>query len=321
MKRLYLVTGGAGFIGSHIVEELVKRGERVRVIDNLSTGKRENIQHLMNAIDFMEGDLRDLSAAMKAVEGVDFILHQAAIPSVPRSIEDPKGITEHNVNGTLHLLIAARSSDVKRVVYASSSSVYGDSPILPKAEDFLPSPLSPYAASKLAGEYYCQVFHQVYGLETICLRYFNVFGPRQDPLSLYAAVIPKFVSLALEKRPLVVYGDGEQTRDFSFVANIVQANLLACEAKGVAGETMNVGCGDRISINQLAEELKKIIDPNLIVECTSPRPGDVEHSQASIEKARKFLGYEPAISFAEGLRQTVEWFEGNIHQRAGGEIP
>ncbi|UCC66693.1 MAG: SDR family oxidoreductase [Deltaproteobacteria bacterium] len=321
MKRLYLVTGGAGFIGSHIVEELVKRGERVRVIDNLSTGKREKIQHLMNAIDFMEGDLRDLNAAMKAVEGVDFVLHQAAIPSVPRSIKDPKEITEHNVNGTLHLLIAARSSDVERVVYASSSSVYGDSPILPKAEDFLPSPLSPYAASKLAGEYYCQVFHQVYGLETVCLRYFNVFGPRQDPLSPYAAVIPKFVSLALEKRPLVVYGDGEQTRDFSFVANIVQTNLLACEAKGVAGETMNVGCGDRISINQLAEELKKIIDPNLIVEYTSPRPGDVEHSQASIEKASKLLGYEPAISFAEGLRQTVEWFEGNIHQREEGEIP
>ncbi|MBW2039665.1 MAG: SDR family oxidoreductase [Deltaproteobacteria bacterium] len=309
MKRLYLVTGGAGFIGSHIVEELVRRGERVRTIDNLSTGKRENLQHVMEEIEFMEGDLRDLNAAVKAVEGADFVMHQAAVPSVPRSIKDPKGITEHNVNGTLHLLIAARNADVKRVIYASSSSVYGNSPLLPKVEDFLPSPLSPYAASKLAGEYYCQVFYQVYGLETICLRYFNCFGSRQDPLSPYAAVIPKFITLALEKRPLVVYGDGEQTRDFSFVDNIVQANLLACEAEGVAGETINVGCGERISINQLVEELKKIIDPDLNIEYTSPRPGDVEHSLASIEKAREFLGYEPGVPFSEGLRRSVAWFK------------
>ncbi len=309
MGRLYLVTGGAGFIGSHIVEELVRRGERVRVVDNLSTGKRENLQHLMGEIEFMEGDLRDLDTAMKSVEGADFVLHQAAVPSVPRSIKDPKGVTEHNVNGTLHLLIAARNGDVKRVVYASSSSVYGDSPLLPKVEDFLPSPLSPYAASKLAGEYYCQVFYQVYSLETICLRYFNVFGPRQDPLSPYAAVISKFINLAFGKEPLVVYGDGEQTRDFSFVANVVQANLLACEAEGVAGETLNVGCGDRISLNQLVEELKKIIDPGLNVEYAAPRPGDVKHSLASIEKARELLGYEPGVPFAEGLRRTVEWFE------------
>ena len=243
MQALYLVTGGAGFIGSHIVEELVKRGERVRVVDNLSTGKRENLQHLMDEIEFVEGDLRDLNAATRVMEGVHVVLHQAAIPSVPRSIKDPKGCTENNLNGTLHLLMAARDAGVKRVVFASSSSVYGDSPSLPKVEDFLPAPLSPYAASKLAGEYYCRVFHQVYGLETVCLRYFNVFGPRQDPLSLYAAVIPTFITLALAKKPLVVYGDGEQSRDFSFVANVVQANLLACEATGVAGEQINVGRG------------------------------------------------------------------------------
>lgn len=308
MQQLYLVTGGAGFIGSHIVEELVRRGERVRVIDNLSTGKRENLQHLMDGIEFMEGDLRDLDTAMEAAKGVDFILHQAAIPSVPRSIKDPKGVTENNVNGTLHLLIAAHKNGVKRIVYASSSSVYGDSPLLPKVEDFPPAPLSPYAASKLAGEYYCRVFCHVYGLETVCLRYFNVFGPRQDPLSPYAAVIPKFITLASGKKALTVYGDGEQSRDFSFVANVVQANLLACEAEGAAGETINIGCGERTSINQLVGELKEIIDLNLRVEYAAPRPGDVKHSLASVEKARELLAYEPIVSFAEGLRRTVEWF-------------
>lgn len=265
----------------------------------------------MEKIEFMEGDLRDLDVAEKAVQGVDFVLHQAAIPSVPRSIEDPKGITEHNVNGTLHLLLAAHNANVRRVVYASSSSVYGNSPLLPKVEDFPPSPLSPYAASKIAGEYYCRAFYHVYGLETVCLRYFNVFGPRQDPHSPYAAVIPKFITQALSRKPLVVYGDGEQTRDFSFVANVVQANLLACEAEGAAGETINVGCGQKISINQLVEELRKIIDADLVVEYSSPRPADVRHSLASIERARKLLGYEPAVSFSDGLRKTVAWFEGN----------
>jgi nucleoside-diphosphate-sugar epimerase len=308
MQTVYLVTGGAGFIGSHIAEELVKRGGRVRVIDNLSTGKRENLQHLMSKIEFIEGDLRDQEATARAVDGVDFVMHQAAIPSVPRSIQDPKGCTENNLNGTLHLLLAARDAGVKRVVYASSSSVYGDSPTLPKSEDFPPAPLSPYAASKLAGEYYCQVFSQVYGLETVCLRYFNVFGPRQDPLSLYAAVIPAFIASALTKKPLVVYGDGEQTRDFSFVANVVQANLLACEADGVVGETLNVGGGTQTSLNQLVKELRAIVTTDLHVEYAEPRPGDVKHSLASVEKAKRLMGYDSVIPFGEGLRRTVEWF-------------
>jgi nucleoside-diphosphate-sugar epimerase len=308
MQTVYLVTGGAGFIGSHIAEELVKRGEQVRVIDNLSTGKRENLQHLMSEIEFIEGDLRDQEATARAVKGVDFVLHQAAIPSVPRSIQDPKGSTENNLNGTLYLLLAARDASVKRVVYASSSSVYGDSPSLPKSEDFSPAPLSPYAASKLAGEYYCQVFSQVYGLETVSLRYFNVFGPRQDPLSLYAAVIPTFIASALSKKPLVVYGDGEQTRDFSFVANVVQANLLACEAEGIAGETLNVGGGTQTSLNQLVTELQAIVNTDLTVEYADPRPGDVKHSCASIEKAKRLMRYESVVPFDEGLRRTVEWF-------------
>jgi nucleoside-diphosphate-sugar epimerase len=309
MQALYLVTGGAGFIGSHIVEELIKKGERVRVVDNLSTGKLENLEHLMNEIEFIEGDLRHPEEAAQAVAGSDFILHQAAIPSVPRSVKDPIGSTENNLNGTLHLLMAARDAKVKRVVYASSSSIYGDSPTLPKKEDFLPAPLSPYAASKLAGEYYCRVFHEVYGLETVSLRYFNVFGPRQDPLSPYAAVIPKFITLALSKKPLVVYGDGEQSRDFSFVANVVQANILACSSTGAAGETFNVGGGEHISLNQLVQMLKEIVDPDLKVEYAEPRPGDVKHSLAGIEKAQKLMGFESAIPFGEGLRRTVEWFK------------
>lgn len=308
MQTVYLVTGGAGFIGSHIVEALVTKGKRVRVIDNLSTGKRENLQHLMNEIEFIEGDLRDQEASARAVKGVDFVMHQAAIPSVPRSIKEPKNTTENNLNATLHLLLAARDAGVKRVVYASSSSVYGDSPALPKSEDFSPAPLSPYAASKLAGEYYCRVFSQVYGLETVSLRYFNVFGPRQDPLSLYAAVIPIFISAALTKKPLVVYGDGEQTRDFSFVANVVQANLLACEAEDIAGETLNIGGGTQTSLNQLIKELQAIVNTDLDVEYADPRPGDVKHSLASVEKAKKLMGYGCAVPFGEGLRRTVEWF-------------
>jgi nucleoside-diphosphate-sugar epimerase len=308
MRALYLVTGGAGFIGSHIAEELVKREERVRVLDNLSTGKHENLQHLMSAIEFIEGDLLNQEMTARAVEGVDFVLHQAAIPSVPRSIEDPKSTTENNLTSTLHLLLAARDAGVKRVIYASSSSVYGDSPTLPKREDFTPAPLSPYAASKLAGEYYCQVFSRVYGLETVSLRYFNVFGPRQDPLSLYAAVIPRFITAALAKKPLVVYGDGEQSRDFSFVANVVQANLLACEAEGIAGETLNVAGGRQTSLNQLIRELQTIVTADLHVEYDDPRPGDVKHSVASVEKAARLMGYESVVPFEEGLRRTVEWF-------------
>jgi nucleoside-diphosphate-sugar epimerase len=312
MQELYLVTGGAGFIGSHIVEELVKKGVRVRVIDNLSTGKKENLELLMDKIEFIEGDLRDPKTVAEAAKGVDFVLHQAALPSVPRSVKDPQGTTENNLNGTLHLLMAARDAGVKRLVYASSSSIYGDSPILPKREDFLPAPLSPYAASKLAGEYYCQVFHRVYGLETVCLRYFNVFGPRQDPLSPYAAVIPKFITLALAKKPLVVYGDGEQSRDFSFVANVVQANLLACRATGVAGEQINVGCGGKTSLNQLVQLLKEIIDVDLTVKYAQPVTGDVKHSLASMEKAQRLMGFKTVIPFDKGLHRTVAWFKATV---------
>lgn len=309
MQPLYLVTGGAGFIGSHIVEGLVKKGERVRVIDNLSTGKLENLELLMDEIEFIEGDLREPKAAAQAAKGADFVLHQAAISSVPRSIEDPVGSTENNLNSTLHLLMAAHDANVKRLVYASSSSVYGDSPTLPKKEDFLPAPLSPYAVSKLAGEYYCQVFHQLYGLETVSLRYFNVFGPRQDPLSPYAAVIPKFITRALAKKPLVVYGDGEQSRDFSFVADVVEANLLACRGRDIAGEQFNVGSGEQTSLNQLVQALQEIIDPDLKVEYTEPQPGDVRHSLADIEKAQRLMGFAPMIPLSEGLLRTVAWFK------------
>jgi len=308
MQQLYLITGGAGFIGSHIVEELVAKGERVRVIDNLSTGRRENLQHLKDDIEFMEGDLRDLETTTRAVAEVDCVIHQAALPSVPQSIKDPQGNTENNLNGTLNLLMAARDAGVKRVVYASSCAVYGDSPILPKSEDLLPTPLSPYAASKLAGEYYCRVFHHVYDLETVCLRYFNIFGPRQDPLSEYAAVVPRFITRALSQEPLLVYGDGEQSRDFLFVANVVQANLLACRAEGIAGEQFNVGCGERISLNRLIKELKAILDDDVRVEYTATRPGDIKHSQASIERASALMGYEAKVPLEEGLRRTVEWF-------------
>jgi nucleoside-diphosphate-sugar epimerase len=309
MKPLYLVTGGAGFIGSHIVEELVQQGERVRVIDNLSTGKRENLAHLMDKIEFLKEDLRDPAAAAQAAQGTDFILHQAAISSVPRSVEDPMNSMENNLNGTLHLLMAARDAGAKRLVYASSCAVYGDSPVLPKREELPTTPLSPYAASKLAGEYYCQVFRRVYGLEAVCLRYFNVFGPRQDPLSPYAAVIPKFITLALAGKPLVVYGDGEQSRDFSFVSDVVDANLLACRATGIAGEQINVGSGKQTSLNQLVQALKEIIDAGLKVDYTKPAPGDIRHSVASIEKAQRLMGFEPTILFREGLHRTVSWFK------------
>ena len=309
MSALYLVTGGAGFIGSHIVEALVKKGERVRVLDNLSTGKLENLKLFMDEIEFIEGDLRRPEEAAEAAEGADFVLHQAAVSSVPRSIEDPIGSTENNLKGTLHLLMAARDAKVKRLVYASSSSIYGDSPTLPKREDLLPAPLSPYAASKLAGEYYCQVFHRVYGLETVSLRYFNVFGPRQDPLSPYAAVIPKFITRALTKKPLVVYGDGEQSRDFSYVADVVHANLLACGARGIVGEQFNVGSGEQTSLNQLVQVLREILDLDLKVEYTKPQPGDIKHSLAGIEKAQRLMKFEPLVTFNEGLLRTVAWFK------------
>jgi nucleoside-diphosphate-sugar epimerase len=304
----YLVTGGAGFIGSNIVEELVQRGKRVRVLDNFSTGKKENIAPFLKDAELIEGDLRHLDTVRRAAEGVDYILHQGAVPSVPRSIDNPLDTDESNVRGTLNLLIAARDTGVKRVVYASSSSVYGDNPTLPKTEEMKPAPLSPYAVSKLAGEHYCQVFYHVYGLETVALRYFNVFGPRQDPASQYAAVIPKFVTAMLKGEQPVIYGDGEQSRDFSYVTNVVQANFLAATTPGVGGQVFNIACNQRHDLLGLVATINRILNTDIAPIHTEPRVGDVRHSLADIAKAREMLGYQIEVEFEEGLRRAIEWF-------------
>ncbi|MEW5786052.1 MAG: SDR family oxidoreductase [Bacillota bacterium] len=308
----YLVTGGAGFIGSNIVEELVRRGEKVRVLDNLSTGKKENLAHLTGVIELIEGDITNPGDVTRAVKGIDFVLHQAALPSVPRSIEDPLTTNEVNITGTLNLLRAAREHKVKRLVYASSSSAYGNIPTLPKSEDLPAQPLSPYAVSKYAGELYCGIFYPVYGLETVALRYFNVFGPRQDPDSMYAAVVPRFITALIEGKPPVVYGDGEQSRDFTYVGNVVEANIQACFAPEAAGKVFNIGCGRRITLNELLDVLKQIIKSDVIPVHREPRPGDVRHSLADITRARESLGYEPAVSLQEGLEKTVAWFSNNM---------
>lgn len=307
----YLVTGGAGFIGSNIVEELVRRGERVWVLDNFSTGKRANIASFLEDIELIEGDLRHLDTVRRATEGVDYVLHQGAIPSVPRSIDHPLDTDESNVRGTLNLLVAARDAGVKRVVYASSSAIYGDTPTLPKAEEMKPAPLSPYAVSKLAGEYYCQVFYQVYGLETVALRYFNVFGPRQDPTSQYAAVIPKFVTAMLRSEQPTIYGDGEQSRDFSYVTNVVQANLLAATAPGVGGQVFNIACGQRYNLLELVDTINRILGTDITPVHTTPRVGDVRHSLADIARARKMLGYQVEVEFEEGLHCLIAWYRGH----------
>jgi len=309
LAKLYLVTGGAGFIGSHLVEELVKQGQRVRVIDNLSTGKKENIKPFLEKIEFIEGDIRDLEIVREAMDEVDYVLHQAAVPSVPRSVKDPLTSNSVNVEGTLNILIAARDAGVKRVVYASSSSVYGDTPVLPKHEDMKQEPRSPYAVSKLAGELYCQASYHVYGLETVALRYFNVFGPWQDPQSQYAAVVPKFITALLHGKPPMIFGDGEQSRDFTYIENVVAANLLAAKAPNVAGEAFNIACGERITINELARMLAEFIGVTTEPEHTPARSGDVLHSLADISKAKRLLGYEGKVGVHEGLKQTVEWYK------------
>jgi UDP-glucose 4-epimerase len=291
------------------VERLVEEGQWVRVLDNFSTGKRENVEPWLDQIELVEGDLRDLETVREAVVGVDYVLHQGAIPSVPRSVDDPMRSHESNATGALNVLIAARDAGVERVVYASSSSVYGDSPELPKREEMATNPLSPYAVSKLAGENYCRAFHEVYGLETVCLRYFNVFGPRQDPSSQYAAVIPAFVTAMLDGERPVVYGDGLQSRDFTYVANVVEANLLACQAQGAAGEVFNAACGDRHTLLELLEELERVIDCEARPRFDAPRPGDVRHSMAAIGKARERLGYEATAGFGEGIKRTAAFFK------------
>jgi nucleoside-diphosphate-sugar epimerase len=307
MMATYLVTGGAGFIGSHLVEELVRRGERVRVVDNLSTGKRQNIAHL-TSVEFVEGDLADPHVAQRAVAGIEYVLHQAAIPSVPRSVQDPITSNRANIDATLNILVAARDAGVKRFVYAGSSSAYGDTPTLPKVETMETSPLSPYALQKLVGEQYGRMFTRLYGLETVTIRYFNVFGPRQDPSSPYSGVISLFISALCDGRQPTIYGDGEHTRDFTYVANVVDGVLRACTAAGASGEVINVATGGRISLNTLFKTIRQLVDATVDPIYSAPRPGDVKDSQADISKARRILGYAPIVSFEEGLARTVAWY-------------
>ena len=303
----YLVTGGAGFIGSHLVETLLDRGEEVRVLDNFLTGKRENLASFGGRLEVVEGDLRDPDACRRAVDGVDFVLHEAALPSVPRSVADPFTTDEINVRGTLNLLWAAARAKVRRLVFASSSSVYGDAPGLPKREGEEGNPLSPYAASKWAGEKYLQVFAKTFDLETVSLRYFNVFGPRQDPASQYAAAVPLFITRILRGEAPTVFGDGEQSRDFTYVANVVEANLLACTAGGAAGGVFNVACADRITVNVLIAKINEILGKSIAPVYAAPRPGDIRHSFADISAAERELGYRPVVGFEEGLRRTIAW--------------
>jgi nucleoside-diphosphate-sugar epimerase len=303
----YLVTGGAGFIGSHLAEELLRRGHTVRIADSLVTGRRSNLETIQEA-DFREGDLADLAFARSVVDGCEYVLHQAAIPSVPRSVTDP--VTSHlaNVDGTLNVLVAAREAGAKRLVFAGSSSVYGNTATLPKHEAMAMNPLSPYALQKAVGEQYLRLFTSLYGLETVTTRYFNVFGPRQDPSSAYAGVISQFAMALLENRSPKIYGDGEQTRDFTYVANVVDGVLRAIEAPGASGETINVATNGRVSLNQLFRTMKDIVGASVEPTYLGPRPGDVRDSQADITKATEILGYEPKVSFEDGLRRTIEWY-------------
>jgi nucleoside-diphosphate-sugar epimerase len=302
----YLVTGGAGFIGSHLAEELVRRGHHVRVADSLITGKRRNLEHIPG-VEFMQGDLADQSVAGRAVAGVDYVLHQAAIPSVPRSVTDPMTSNRANIDASLSVLVAARDAGVKRLVYAGSSSVYGNAPTLPKREEMPPNPLSPYALQKLVAEQYCQMFTRLYGFETVTIRYFNVFGPRQDPGSPYSGVISLFSTALLERRQPTIYGDGEQTRDFTYVANVVDGVLRACEAPKAAGEAINVATGGRISLNELLRVMSGIVGVEAKAIYDDERAGDVKDSQADITKAKTLLGYAPIVGLEEGLKRTLEW--------------
>ena len=311
----YLVTGGAGFIGSHLAERLLRDGHKVRVLDNLSTGRKANLDAIRDAgskgsFEWLEGDIRSLDTCRRACEGVEYVLHQAALASVPRSIENPVDTTAVNVGGTLNVLAAAKEQGVRRVVCASSSSVYGDSDSLPKHEELPTAPLSPYAASKLAGEVYARVYARTMGLSTLSLRYFNVFGPRQDPQSQYAAVIPRFTTALRDGKRPVVYGDGLQSRDFTYIDNVVAANLQACAAPQGAGDAMNVACGDRYTLLDLLGVLGKLLGVTPNPEFQPARAGDVKHSQASIERARKLIGFQPGIGFEEGLSRTVAYFRG-----------
>jgi UDP-glucose 4-epimerase len=306
-----LVTGGAGFIGSNLAEALLQRGHFVRVLDDFSTGKKENLifDKRYPSLGIMEGDIRDSDTCQEAVKGVEYVFHQAALPSVQRSVEDPATSNAVNVGGTLNILLAAREEGVNRVIYASSSSVYGDTPTLPKHEEMPSHPLSPYALQKYIGEQYCRLFHQLYGLETVSLRYFNIFGPKQDPNSIYSAVIPKFIDALIQGRPPIIFGDGEQSRDFTYVENVVQANLLAMSAEHLHGEAINIACGQRTSLNQLLDILKGILGSKQSPVYEEPRKGDVRHSLADIRKGKEIINYGPTAGIEVGLKKTVEFFQ------------
>ena len=307
--KTYLVTGGAGFIGSHLAEELVRRGEKVRVLDSFITGKRENLAPFRNFIEVIEGDIRDLETCKRALRGIDYVLHQAALTSVPRSISDPLLNHDVNINGTVNLLLASYEAKVKRFVFASSAAVYGDSQAFPLREGNEGALMSPYALSKSVGEKYCRLFYQLYGLETVCLRYFNVFGPRQDPFSAYASVIPLFISKIISEERPQIFGDGEQSRDFVFVADAVEANLRGVEAPDEAlGEVFNIACGERTTVNTLVREISELMGVSVMPFYTDPRPGDILHSFADIDKARRVLGFETLVGFKQGLRKTAGWY-------------
>jgi UDP-glucose 4-epimerase len=308
----FLVTGGAGFIGSNICRRLVADGCFVRVLDNLLTGKRSNLADIMEQVDFVEADMGDLEVARSAMKDVDVVLHQGALPSVPRSVDDPVATHQHCVDATFTLLMAARDAGVKRFVYAASSSAYGDTPKLPKVETMPTSPLSPYAVGKLVGEYYCSVFSKVFALETVSLRYFNVFGPYQDPTSQYAAAIPAFVTAILKDEPPTVYGDGEQSRDFTYIDNVVEANLRAARAEKTQGQVVNIACGQAITVNAIIALINDLLGKSVAPVYAPPRPGDVKHSLADITAAGKLIGYQPAVTFRQGLEKSIDWYRNNL---------
>ena len=317
LSGLVLVTGGAGFIGSNIASALVQSGARVRIIDDLSTGHRENVTEIGGEVDFIEASLTDSRAVSRALQGVELVFHEAAIPSVPRSVATPTETHEASVNATFSLLLAARDQKVRRLIYAASSSAYGDQPELPKVEKMRPDPLSPYAVAKLVGEYYCQVFSRVYGLETVSLRYFNVFGPRQDPGSQYSGVISRFIKALLNGEQSVIYGDGEQSRDFTYISNVVDANLRAAESGSAVGQVINIANGERVTINEVFEKLKELTGrPQAQAEYAPPRAGDVRDSLADLTLARSLLGYSPTTGLEEGLRLTLDWWKSSRFSKA-----
>ncbi len=308
----YLVTGGGGFIGSNLVRALLDAGHAVRVLDDFSTGKRENLTDIQDHIDLIEGDIRDLAICQSSCADMDVVLHQAALGSVPRSVEDPITSNEVNVDGTVNMLWAAKGAKVRRFVFAASSAAYGESDVLPKREDMLPAPISPYGVTKVTCEQYCRVFYEAYGLETFALRYFNVFGPHQDPTSQYAAVIPLFVSALLHNKQPVVFGDGEQTRDFTYIDNVVHANMLAGEAKEAHGEVINIACQTQISLNSILDILRELLETDTVAKYADVRAGDIKHSLADITLAKELLGFEPRIDFEQGLRKAIDWYKANL---------